>query len=354
MRNIRVGIWGFGAMGSGMAKMLLKKTGVEIVSVCDMHPDRVGKSIYEVLGSEKGERCEVIIKSDANEAFTDECADVVLLATDSFTKGAFDKIKLILEKKINVISTAEEMAYPKAQEPELAAKLDEIAKANGVSVLGTGINPGFVLDLLILALTGTCEEVDYIKAARVNDLSPFGKAVMIEQGVGVTKDEFLRGVEDGSIAGHVGFPESINMITDGIGWNLEKVEETREPIMSNVYRKSEYAEVEAGNVAGCRQCGYGYVNGKVKIEMEHPQQILPHLEGQSTGDYVSIKGIPNIDLQITPEIPGGIGTIAMCVNSIPHIINAIPGLKTMLDIPVPRAIMGDMRELVNLKETAQA
>lgn len=354
MRNIRVGIWGFGAMGSGMAKMLLKKTGVEIVSVCDMHPDRVGKSIYEVLGAEKGERCEVIIKSDANEAFTDECADVVLLATDSFTKGAFDKIKLILEKKINVISTAEEMAYPKAQEPELAAKLDEIAKDNGVSVLGTGINPGFVLDLLILALTGTCEEVDYIKAARVNDLSPFGKAVMIEQGVGVTKDEFLRGVEDGSIAGHVGFPESINMITDGIGWNLEKVEETREPIMSNVYRKSEYAEVEAGNVAGCRQCGYGYVNGKVKIEMEHPQQILPHLEGQSTGDYVSIKGIPNIDLQITPEIPGGIGTIAMCVNSIPHIINAIPGLKTMLDIPVPRAIMGDMRELVNLKETEQA
>ena len=354
MRNIRVGIWGFGAMGSGMAKMLLKKTGVEIVSVCDMHPDRVGKSIYEVLGAEKGERCEVIIKADANEAFTDECADVVLLATDSFTKGAFDKIKLILEKKINVISTAEEMAYPKAQEPELAAKLDEIAKDNGVSVLGTGINPGFVLDLLILALTGTCEEVDYIKAARVNDLSPFGKAVMIEQGVGVTKDEFLRGVEDGSIAGHVGFPESINMITDGIGWNLEKVEETREPIMSNVYRKSEYAEVEAGNVAGCRQCGYGYVNGKVKIEMEHPQQILPHLEGQSTGDYVSIKGIPNIDLQITPEIPGGIGTIAMCVNSIPHIINAIPGLKTMLDIPVPRAIMGDMRELVNLKETEQA
>ena len=354
MRNIRVGIWGFGAMGSGMAKMLLKKTGVEIVSVCDMHPDRVGKSIYEVLGTEKGERSDVIIKSDANEAFTDECADVVLLATDSFTKGAYDKIKLILEKKMNVISTAEEMSYPKAQEPELAAKLDEIAKANGVSVLGTGINPGFVLDLLILALTGTCEEVDYIKAARVNDLSPFGKAVMIEQGVGVSKEEFIQGVKNGSLAGHVGFPESINMITDGIGWNLEKVSQTREPIMSNVYRKSEYAEVEVGNVAGCRQCGYGYVNGQIKVEMEHPQQILPHLEGQSTGDYVTIKGTPNINLQITPEIHGGIGTIAMCVNSIPHVINAIPGLKTMLDIPVPRAIMGDMRQLVNLKETTEA
>lgn len=354
MRNIKVGIWGFGAMGSGMAKMLLKKKGVDIVAVCDMHPERVNKSVYNVLGCERGERPEVIIKSDYKEAFTDECADVVLLATDSFTKGAFDKIKYILERKINVISTAEEMSYPKAQEPELAEELNKIAKENGVSVLGTGINPGFVLDLLILALTGTCEEVDYIKAARVNDLSPFGKAVMIEQGVGVTKEEFESGVKDGSIAGHVGFPESINMITEGIGWNLEKVEETREPIISSVYRKSEYAEVESGNVAGCRQCGYGYVDGKVKIEMEHPQQILPHLEGQSTGDYVTIKGTPDINLQITPEIPGGIGTIAMCVNSIPHVINAIPGLRTMLDIPVPRAIMGDMRELVNLKEDANA
>lgn len=353
MRNVKVGIWGFGAMGSGMAKMILKKTGIEIVAVCDRNENRLGKSIYDVLDIERVERPEVIIKSNPDEVFSEKCADVVLIATDSFTKGAFDKIKLVLEKKINVISTAEEMAFPKAQEPELAEKLDKIAKENGVSVLGTGINPGFVLDLLILALTGTCEEVDYIKAARVNDLSPFGNAVMIEQGVGVTKDVFDKGVEEGSIAGHVGFPESINMITEGIGWNLEKVKQTREPIMSSVYRKSEYAEVEAGNVAGCRQCGYGYVNGKMKIEMEHPQQILPHLEGQSTGDYVSIKGIPNIDLQITPEIPGGIGTIAMCVNSIPHVINAKPGLKTMLDIPVPRAMMGDMRELVELEESVE-
>ncbi|MBO3445046.1 2,4-diaminopentanoate dehydrogenase [Clostridium sp. CCUG 7971] len=354
MRNIRVGIWGFGAMGSGMAKMLLKKTGIEIVAVCDRNEKRLGKSIYKVLDIERGERPEVIINSNPDEVFIEECADVVLIATDSFTKGAFDKIKLVLEKKINVISTAEEMAFPKAQEPELAEQLDKIAKENGVSVLGTGINPGFVLDLLILALTGTCEEVDYIKAARVNDLSPFGKAVMIEQGVGVTKEVFDNGVKNGSIAGHVGFPESINMITEGIGWNLEKVEQTREPIMSSIYRKSEYAEVESGNVAGCKQCGYGYVDGQMKIEMEHPQQILPHLEGQSTGDYVSIKGIPNIDLQITPEIPGGIGTIAMCVNSIPHVINAKPGLKTMLDIPVPRAMMGDVRKLVELKESAEA
>ena len=245
-----------------------------------------------------------------------------------------------------MISTAEERAEPQSQSPEIAKEIDRLAKETGVSVLGTGINPGFVLDLLVLALTGTCERVDSIKAVRVNDLSPFGKAVMEEQGVGVTKEVFEKGVKEGTIAGHVGFPESIKMITDGIGWNLEKIEQTREAIMSNVYRKSEYAEVLAGNVAGCRQCGYGYVDGEIKIVMEHPQQILPNLEGIKTGDYVTIKGVPNIDLQITPEIPGGIGTIAMCINSIPHIINARPGLKTMLDIPVPRAIMGDIRDMI--------
>lgn len=346
MEKVRVGLWGFGAMGRGMAKMLLDKKGLEIVSVCDLDSNKTGKSIFELLGIERGERRDVVIESDYTKAFTEKCADVVLLATDSFVKNAFNKIEYILKQKINVISTAEEMAYPQAQSPEMAKELDKIAKENGVSVLGTGINPGFVLDLLVLALTGTCERVDSIKAVRVNDLSPFGHAVMEEQGVGVTKEVFEKGVAEGTIAGHVGFPESIKMITDGIGWNLDKIDQTREPIMSNVYRKSEYAEVQAGNVAGCRQCGYGYVDGELKIVMEHPQQILPHLEGIKTGDYVTIKGTPNIDLQITPEIPGGIGTIAMCVNSIPHIINARPGLKTMLDIPVPRAIMGDIRDMI--------
>ena len=346
MENVRVGLWGFGAMGRGMAKMLLTKKGLDLVAVCDLDPNKVGKSIFEILEVEKGDRKDDLVESDYKKIFTEKCADVVLLATDSFVVNAFPKIKYLLKQKVNVISTAEEMAYPQSQSPEIAKEIDRLAKENGVSVLGTGINPGFVLDLLVLALTGTCERVDSIKAVRVNDLSPFGKAVMEEQGVGTTKEVFEKGVKEGTIAGHVGFPESIKMITDGIGWNLEKIEQTREAIMSNVYRKSEYAEVLAGNVAGCRQCGYGYVDGEIKIVMEHPQQILPNLEGIKTGDYVTIKGVPNIDLQITPEIPGGIGTIAMCVNSIPHIINARPGLKTMLDIPVPRAIMGDIRDMI--------
>jgi 4-hydroxy-tetrahydrodipicolinate reductase len=342
--NVKVIIWGLGAMGSGMADMLLKKMGVEIVGVVG-RGSKVGKSMYDFIKTERGDRPDVIIGTP-EDVIKEGAADVVLAATDSFTKTAFERLKFILEKKINVVSSAEEMAYPMAQSPEEAKKLDEIAKANGVSIIGTGINPGLIMDLLVVTMTGCCEEVDHILARRVNSLSPFGPAVMEEQGIGITKEEFEEGVRTGHLSGHVGFHESIHMVADAIGWKVEKVTTSMEPIMTDVDRKSPYGFAKAGNVAGCAMKGFGYVDGELKIEMDHPQQIEPEQVGVQTGDYVIIKGTPNINLVNSPEVPGGIGTIAMCVNMIPHIINARPGLKTMLDLPVPRAIMGDMRELI--------
>lgn len=343
--NVKVIIWGLGSMGKGMAEMLLAKKGVDIVGAV-VRGDKVGKSMYEYLDLDRGNR-EDVIMGTYEEVITEKAADVVLLCTDSFTRNAFDKMKFVLEKKINVITTAEEMAYPQAQEPELAKELDGIAKENGVTVLGTGINPGLIMDLLVVTLTGACFSVDHIEAKRVNNLSPFGPAVMSEQGVGLTSEEFNRRNEIGELAGHVGFPESINMITDALGWKLsDEIKQTKAPIVSKVYRKAPYAEVAAGDVAGVNMLGYGYVDGELKIEMIHPQQVEPQLEGVDTGDYINIKGIPDINMSIKPEVPGGIGTIAMCVNMIPQVINSRPGLKTMLDLPVPRAIMGDMRELI--------
>ena len=343
--NVKVILWGVGAMGQGMAEILLKKKGVEIVGAIDIG-EKLGKSIFDIIDIEKGDREDIIIKT-AEETITEKAADVAIIATNSFTKDVFPRIKYCLENKINVISTAEEMAYPMAQEPELAKKMDKIAKENGVSVLGTGINPGLIMDLLVVALTGACIDVDSIKAERINNLSPFGPAVMNGQGVGLTVEEFNKRVAEDNLDGHVGFPESITMIADALGWKLsDEIKLSREPIVSSVYRKAPYAEVQAGDVAGCNMKGYGYVDGELKIEMLHPQQVEPQLEGGTTGDFITIKGTPDINMSIKPEIPGGIGTIAMCVNMIPHIINASPGLKTMIDLPVPRAIMGDMRDLI--------
>jgi len=358
MENVKVIIWGLGAMGCGMARMLLTKTGVDIVGGIDIG-EKIGKPLHEVLGVDASAKTNIIVKS-AKDYITEKRADIVLLCTDSFTKNAMEKMELIINNKMNVITSAEEMAYPAAQNPELATKLDRLAKANGVSILGTGINPGLMMDLLVVMMTGCCMDVEQIKARRVNSLSPFGKAVMEEQGVGMEPAAFNQGIADDTVAGHVGFPESIMMIADAIGWQLQKplnpknskdavVRQTMEAIVTDVNRRAPHGQALAGQVAGVVMNGYGLVDGKEKIIMEHPQQIEPEQVGVQTGDYVTIKGTPPVNLANTPEIDGGIGTIAMCVNMIPQVINASPGLKTMLDLPVPRAIMGDMRQRIESK-----
>jgi 2,4-diaminopentanoate dehydrogenase len=345
MQKIKVIIWGFGAMGRGMAKMLLMKKGVEITGICDLNPAYKDQNFLDIL-EVKSDHPVVKIDTNIDQVLGKQAADVVLLCTDSFVKGAFDKIKKVVSHKMNCISTAEEMAYPYANESELASQIDHIAKAFGVTVLGTGINPGFIMDLLVVALTGTMVDVEHIEAKRINSLSPFGPAVMHEQGVGISLGEYHKRIMDQSLAGHVGFKESVTMIADALGVKLDEFKQQMEPIVTTVDRKSPYGEAKAGTLAGINMTGQGLVDGSVFIDMYHPQQIEPEMEGTQTGDYINLKGTPNIHMSITPEVNGGIGTIAMCVNMIPHVINAKPGLKTMIDLPVPRAILGDMRDMI--------
>ncbi|MEG0391887.1 MAG: 2,4-diaminopentanoate dehydrogenase [Anaerovoracaceae bacterium] len=344
MKNVKVIIWGLGAMGGGIADMLLSKQGVDIVAAVDRE-DKVGTSAFDYIKTKKEDREEIMIGT-AQEVIRPGAADIVILCTDSFTEKAFPKIKFILEQGMNVITSAEEMSYPAAQNPQLAKEIDEIAKANGVSVMGTGINPGHIMDLLVLVMTGCMVDVEHILSKRVNSLSPFGPAVMEEQGIGITIEEFNRRKAEGTMAGHVGFAESMGLIAEGLGVNLDTFTQGMEPIATTVDRKSPYGEAKAGTCAGVSMTAKGYVGEKLFVEMEHPQQIEPEQVGVSTGDYVIIKGTPEVNMVNSPEIEGGLGTIAMCANMIPQVINAEPGLQTMLDLPIPRAVMGDMRDRI--------
>ena len=345
MSNIKIAVWGFGAMGRGIIETLLDKKGVEISGVCARRPELVGKGFLEALGRGADQK-DVIILKDIKEVIKPGSCDLCVLATDSFTAKSFDKMETLINLGVNIITIAEEMAYPTANEPDLAKKLDALAKAKGVSVLGTGINPGLVMDLLAILLSAAMTDVKKVTCKRVNSLSPFGPTVMKEQAIGVTIEEFDKGVADGTLAGHVGFAESVGMIADGLGLEIDKFEQQMKPIITSIDRKSTYGFAAAGNVAGVNMTAQGTKNGEVIIDMMHPQQIEPEMEGTSTGDYVILEGTPPVSMQIKPEIDGGLGTIAMAVNCIPHVINADPGVITMLDIPVPRAIMGDFRNLV--------
>ncbi|MDK2886627.1 MAG: 2,4-diaminopentanoate dehydrogenase [Thermosipho sp. (in: thermotogales)] len=332
---MRIVSWGLGAMGRGIAKNIIESKNMKLVGAIDLNPDLLGKDVGEFLNIGK-----IGVKiSNSKEVIEKVNPDLVVIATSSFVSDVLPQIEYAVKNHANVVTIAEEMAYPFDSHKTEAEYLDSLAKRYGVTILGTGVNPGFVLDTLIIALTGVCNRVDKIVARRINDLSPFGKTVMETQGVGTTPEEFEEGLKKGTIVGHIGFPQSIAMIARALGWNITKIEQERKPIISNVHRETPVVKVEPGMVAGCNHSAKAYINGEVVIEMQHPQQIHPHLEGVETGDYIEIYGDPNINLAIKPEIPGGKATIAIATNMIPIVINAEPGLKTMADLPVPRSIL---------------
>jgi 2,4-diaminopentanoate dehydrogenase len=326
-------------MGSGIARLVLTKPGLELVGAISRRAELAGRDLGDVLGV--GRHLGVSV-TDEPEAVLDAArVDVVTLASTSWTRDQLPDLRTALGAGANCVSIAEELANVEAQSPELATEIDTLAKAKGVSVVGTGVNPGFVLDLLVVMLTAGCHSVERIEASRVNDLSPYGASVMASQGVGLTPEAFRAGVADGSVVGHVGFPESIHMISEALGLGVDRVEETREPIISSVRRETPHVTVEPGMVAGCEHVGVGFRDDLLVVRLVHPQQVRPEAEGQDTGDYIHIYGEPEVHVVIRPEIAGGQATIGIAVNVIPHLVAASPGLKRMIDLPVPAALMGE-------------
>ena len=336
MSEIRVLLWGLGAMGGGMAEMLLARENLRLVAALDQDPGKAGRDVGELLGLAPAG---IKVTADPGAAFSCN-PDLALVATASFVRDVFPHIEYALERGAHVITIAEEMAYPRAASEELAGEIDRLARRAEKTVLGTGINPGFILDTLIIALTGVCREVRHIHGRRVNDLAPFGPTVMRTQGVGTGPAEFAAGLASGEIVGHVGFRQSLLLMGKALGWELEDIVEEREPIISQVERRTKYVQVAPGQVAGCRHTARAHAGGREVIFLEHPQQICPEAEAIRTGDYITIDGDPPLELAIEPEIPGGAGTMAIAVNMIPLVVQGPRGLVTMADLPLPRALPG--------------
>lgn len=341
---IQVLILGTGQMGAGIARLVLEKPGLVLSGAYGRRTERAGMDIGRAIGV--GKDLGIAMDADLATAVTRTRPHIAIQATCSKLEDAWPEISVLLLHGIPVISIAEEMAYPASSSPAIAEEMHTLARGKGVAVLGTGINPGFVLDLLVIALTGVCTHIESITATRINDLSPYGPSVLKAQGVGLTPDAFDAGVKQGTVVGHHGFPQSIHMITTALGWDVERIEEERKPIVSNVRRENPFVTVAPGEVAGCLHTAIAYRGDAPVVTLIHPQQIEPRLEGVETGDTIEITGTPSIKLAGRPEIPGGLGTMAIAVNMIPHVLNAAPGFHTMADLPVPSAMMGDARRFI--------
>ena len=331
-------------MGSGIARLLLDKRGVALVGAFARRAERAGMDVGAAIGL--GRDLGLPVGVDLAALIERARPDVAIQATCSRISDAMAELTTLVRHGVHVISIAEEMAYPACSSPAFADELHWLAVARGVTVLGTGVNPGFVLDLLVVTLSAVCADVESVTATRVNDLSPYGRTVLASQGVGLSPQAFAQGVKEGTVVGHVGFPESIHLIAAALGWDIERIAQTSEPIVATVRRVTPVVSVEPGQVAGCHHSAVAYRDGKPVITLIHPQQVHPHLEGVETGDRIEIRGTPPVCFSGSPEIPGGQATVALAVNMIPRVMNAPPGLHTMLDLPVPAALLGDARRVV--------
>jgi 2,4-diaminopentanoate dehydrogenase len=228
-----------------------------------------------------------------------------------------------------VVSTCEELSYPWRKHPELAAKLDAAAKDEGVAVVGTGVNPGFVMDKLLLTLASVAQRVDAVKALRVVDASHRRLPLQRKIGAGLSPEEFRERVAAGSIRHH-GLPESVAMVGDALGFDLDDVTETVQPVIAKEAVKTEFLEVHAGQAAGVHQIARGIAGGKEKIHME----LRMYLGAADPVDTVSLMGEPNITMTVPGGTHGDTATAAVVVNTIPLILAAPAGLRTSRDLPL--------------------
>ena len=331
--NVKIVSYGIGVIGQRLARHLLTKEGIEIVGAIDINPAIVGKDLGEVLGQEK---IGVIISSDVDKVLSETKPDIVAHTTMSYLRQTYDQFEGILKHGVNIVSTCEELGYPYVEKEatELAKKLDIVAKENNVTMLGTGINPGFLMDTLPIFLTGPCEEVEEIHIARQMNAAtrriPFQKKI----GAGMTVQEYRDAIDNHKITGHVGLEQSIQMIADALGWMIDEIKvDMPEPITFDYDVASDAIKVPAGHAAGGFQMAYGISKGKALITMD----FKAYIGAPEEFDSVRIKGVPPINNKITPCVHGDHGTIAMTTNMIPHVINAEPGLKTMAELPPPHA-----------------
>jgi 4-hydroxy-tetrahydrodipicolinate reductase len=338
---VKVLVLGTGQMGSGIARLVTERPGLRLAGVWARRRARAGLDVGQAVGL--GRDLGLRVEADLGALIARVRPDVAIQATCSRLADALGEIEACVQGGAAVVSIAEELSWPRAASPALAERLDRLAREHGVAVLGTGVNPGFVLDLLVATLTGVCARVESIHARRVNDLSPYGPTVLSAQGVGLAPEAFRRGVAEGRVIGHVGFPQSVALLAAALGWEIERVAETREPIVSRVRRETPFARVEPGQAAGCLHTAVAFRAGTPAITLVHPQQVRPELEGVETGDAIEIAGTPAVRLGGSPEIPGGAATVALAVNAIPRVLAALPGLRTPLDVPVATAALDDVR-----------
>ena len=326
--NIRVMHVGLGPIGAMVARQVVERKGFQLVAAVDIDRNKVGRDVGEVIEIER--RLRVKVTTDIGRTIRAARPDVAVLCTSSSLRAVMPLFEQVLARRVPIVTTTEEAVYPAPYNRRYVRRLDEAARKAKVAVLGTGVNPGFTMDALPIALTAVCERVERVEVHRVQDARvrrlPFQQKI----GAGLTPAQFAAQVDDGTVR-HVGFSESIQMIGDALGWPVERITDDIAPRIADKTVESELIAVDAGYVCGIIQNGIGYVKGEPRIVL----RLEAYLGAPESYDSVVIEGSPRIASRIEGGVHGDIATASIAINAIPAVITAAPGFHTMRDMRLP-------------------
>ena len=318
--TITIAQYGIGPIGAEIARLLLSKPWVKLVAAVDIDPNKIGKDVGDVIGL--GRQAGVKVTRDL-----DEKVDVVCHSTGSRLREVSAQLEDLLGRGAHVVSTCEELSFP--IDAVIRGRLDQTAKANKVTLLGTGVNPGFVMDKLPLTVTSVCQKIDSVDIIRIQNASTRREPLQRKVGAGMTTDEFRKAVDAGKIK-HMGLRESLMMVGHGLGVDFEHVSDEKiEPIVATKEVVTQYLKVAPGQVAGVHQTidGRGKINVRLELRMYVGAEDV-------AADRVVVKGVPDIEMEIKGGVHGDRATAAMVVNALPRVIKAQPGVLTMDDISI--------------------
>ncbi len=327
--KIRIAQFGLGPIGIETLKLAATKSWAEVVGGIDIDPQKTGKDLGELTQAKtlQGK----LVYHSLQELVAFRKPDIIFHTAVSKFKDAFGQIEPMARLGISVVSSCEELLFPQLREPQLAAKLDRLCKKTGARVVGTGVNPGFVMDLLPLCMTGVSREVRAIHVQRVVNASTRRAPLQKKIGSGLPPEEFRRLFKAGK-AGHAGLKESLALIAHCLGWKTGRMVETGDAVVAERDIRTLFLEVKAGQTCGLHQRAEAQVNGKTRLTLD----LKMYLDAPEPHDAIQIEGEPPLDVVINGGVAGDHATVAALVNTAPRLLQARPGLLLMTDLVAPR------------------
>ncbi len=325
-KPLRVLQCGLGPLGIMLLRHLAARRGFELVGLADKAPHLAGKSLADV--ARISELQNLPIHASIEQAVRETKPDVCIIMTVSDLVRIEDQIKEAISAGTHVVSTCEELSFPWVRDAALAERLDQLARKHGKSILGTGVNPGFLMDFLPVTLTGLCHHVDSILVERYQNASARRLPFQAKIGAGLTMAEFEKKRLEGTLR-HVGLEESLRFMAAQLGWVLDRAEDVLEPVLAPSEIVTPNFTVPAGNAIGVRQTGSGYRDGRKVIELV----FHAALELKNPRDRIVIEGEPRIDSTIAGGVQGDVATCSITLNACHRIVNATPGLHLMSSLP---------------------